>query len=160
MVFASRQETTRGLPAIATCQRQSGAAAIEFALVFVLLFFVFYALLSVTFPMLLMQTFEEAAAEGTRQAVAINRDDFADLDDYRQAVSDRAVQVTSTRIEWIPNRDHITVDATWEDNVVDVTINLDYAAHPIIPPLGAVPGFDGPFPPIPDTVGATSTVEF
>ena len=43
-------------------RKQKGAAAIEFALVFVIFFAVFYGMLSYSLPLLLMQSFHQAAA--------------------------------------------------------------------------------------------------
>ncbi len=48
-----------GLP-----KQQKGAAAIEFALVFVMFFAVLYGLISYSLPMLMVQSFNAATAEG------------------------------------------------------------------------------------------------
>lgn len=47
--------------------KQKGAVAIEFALVFVI-FAVFYAIVSYSVPLLLMQSFNEATAEAVRRS--------------------------------------------------------------------------------------------
>ena len=43
--------------------KQKGAAAIEFALVFIVFFSVFYGIVSYSLPMLLMQSFNQSTAE-------------------------------------------------------------------------------------------------
>lgn len=54
--------------------RQKGAVAIEFAVVFVLFFAVFYGLLSYSLPMLMMQSFNQASSEAVRRCVALDPD--------------------------------------------------------------------------------------
>jgi len=51
---------------------QKGAAAIEFALVFVIFFSVLYGVLSYSFPLLLMQSFNQSTAEAVRRSMAVD----------------------------------------------------------------------------------------
>ena len=51
-----------GLP-----RKEKGAAAIEFALVFVVFFAVFYGVVSYSLPLLLMQSFNHSTAEAVRR---------------------------------------------------------------------------------------------
>ncbi len=53
-------------------KRQNGAAAIEFAAVFMIFFAVFYGLVSYTLPMLMLQSFNQASAEAVRRCVALD----------------------------------------------------------------------------------------
>lgn len=50
-------------------KHQQGAAAIEFAAVFVLFFVLFYAVVGYMLPLLLAATYEEVAADALREAV-------------------------------------------------------------------------------------------
>lgn len=52
-------------------RRQKGAAAIEFVAVFVVFFAVFYGLVSYALPMLMVQSFNQAASEAVRRCVAL-----------------------------------------------------------------------------------------
>ena len=52
--------------------KQKGAAAIEFALVFVVFFAVFYGIVSYSLPLLLMQSFHHSTAEAVRRSVALD----------------------------------------------------------------------------------------
>ena len=59
-------------------KRQHGAAAIEFAAVFMIFFAVFYGLVSYSLPMLMLQSFNQASAEAVRRflsrdGIALNR---------------------------------------------------------------------------------------
>lgn len=49
--------------------RQQGAASIEFAAVFVLLFLMFYAMVGYSIPLLLSATYQEIAADALREAM-------------------------------------------------------------------------------------------
>ncbi|WP_085727462.1 TadE/TadG family type IV pilus assembly protein [Pseudomonas sp. R37(2017)] len=49
--------------------KQKGAAAIEFALVFMIFFGVSYAIISYSLPLLLMQSFNQSTAEAERRSV-------------------------------------------------------------------------------------------
>ena len=81
-------------------RRQKGAAAIEFALVFVLFFAVLYGIVSYSLPMLLMQSFNNATAEAVRQSVSIAT---APSDpNYKTHVETRARSVLDSQLSWIP----------------------------------------------------------
>lgn len=54
-------------------RKQKGAAAIEFALVFVIFFAVFYGIVTYSLPLLLMQSFNQSTAEAIRRSVALTR---------------------------------------------------------------------------------------
>lgn len=51
--------------------RQRGAASIEFAFMFVLVFMVFYGMVGYFIPLLLSATYHELSAEALRQAVSL-----------------------------------------------------------------------------------------
>ncbi|MGH8499010.1 MAG: TadE/TadG family type IV pilus assembly protein, partial [Methylococcales bacterium] len=53
-------------------QAQHGAAAIEFALLFIIFFAIFYGIVSYALPMLMIQAFHHAAAAGARAGVAVD----------------------------------------------------------------------------------------
>ena len=52
-------------------RKQRGAASIEFVIVFVVFFMLFYGMVSLTFPLLLSATYEELSAEALREAITV-----------------------------------------------------------------------------------------
>src|SRR5690606_9696163 len=61
---------------------QRGAAAIEFALVFVIFFAIFYATVSYSLFFLLQAAFNHAASEGARAAVSVDPLAYDNTNDY------------------------------------------------------------------------------
>jgi len=82
-----------GLPS-----KQKGAAAIEFAAVFVIFFAVFYGLVSYSLPLLMMQSFNQATAEAVRRAVAVDPNSA----NYTTTVQNLANSVVLNQTLWIP----------------------------------------------------------
>ena len=83
-----------GLP-----RKQKGAAAIEFALVFGIFFAVFYGLISYSLPLLMLQSFNQAAAEGVRQAMSV--DPVAAGTAYPTQVTTLAKTTAKNQLKWI-----------------------------------------------------------
>ncbi len=52
--------------------KQRGVAALEFSLVFTLVFGIFWALVSYTFPLIMLQAMNRAVAEGARVGAGVN----------------------------------------------------------------------------------------
>lgn len=82
-------------------QKQKGAAAIEFALVFVIFFAVLYGLVSYSLPMLMMQSFNAASAEGVRQGAQV--DPVASGSSYATLLKSTATAAAAQRLQWIPS---------------------------------------------------------
>jgi Flp pilus assembly protein TadG len=158
---------------------QRGAAGIEFALLFTIFFGVFYALLSYAFVMLLHQGLVQAAAEGARAAVQVDRTAFKNLGDYQTAGNVMARDATIRALSWLPasirgrieSAGGITFNWT-SSNVSIVTGNgtrlvtaqtitvrvsyLNYAARPVLP-LIRLPGL-GTIPNVPTNLVGASTL--
>lgn len=87
---------------------QQGAAAIEFSLVFVILFVIFYGMVGYFIPFLLVSSYEEIAADALASAVrepnyfAYEQMDVQQQQSYLQARN----EITSRVVEssWIPPR--------------------------------------------------------
>lgn len=79
-------------------RKQKGAAAIEFALVFVIFFAVFYALVSYCLPLLMMQSFNAAASEAVRRSVALS----PSIANYNTLIISQAKGVLSQQLNWMP----------------------------------------------------------
>ncbi|MGY2272222.1 MULTISPECIES: TadE/TadG family type IV pilus assembly protein [Pseudomonas] len=130
-----------GLP-----RKQKGAAAIEFALVFGIFFAVFYGLISYSLPLLMLQSFNQAAAEGVRQAMAV--DPVAAGTAYNAQVTARAKTTALNQLKWIPASFRFSEDlvtATYNSNKLTVTIKYPtsrlYSVFPalVLPGIGTVP---------------------
>ncbi|KAE9653419.1 pilus assembly protein [Pseudomonas sp. PB105] len=125
---------------------QKGAAAIEFALVFGIFFAVFYGLISYSLPLLLMQSFNQAAAEAVRQAMAV--DPVAAGTAYGTQVTQRAKDTVVSQLSWIPasfNFQSSYISSTYVGTTLTVAISYPttnlYSVFPalVIPGVGTVP---------------------
>jgi Flp pilus assembly protein TadG len=79
-------------------RKQKGAAAIEFAAVFVIFFGVFYALVSYSLPLLMMQSFNAATSEAVRRSVALS----PTINNYSTLIVSQAQGVLSQQLDWMP----------------------------------------------------------
>jgi len=125
--------------------RQRGAAAIEFALVFIVFFAIFYGTVSYSLPMLMLQSFNNAVAEGARQAVrvALPPGDPG----YKALVENQARAVVNDQLAWLPSALSVPDDAIRSvldvgTGVLEVTIDYPEArlanVIPSIPPLPGI----------------------
>ncbi|MGY2138445.1 TadE/TadG family type IV pilus assembly protein [Pseudomonas reactans] len=130
-----------GLP-----RKQKGAAAIEFALVFGIFFAVFYGLISYSLPLLMLQSFNQAAAEGVRQAMSV--DPIAAGTAYPTQVTTLAKTTAKNQLKWIPASFQFSDDlitANYTGNTLTVTIKYPtsrlYSVFPalVLPVIGTVP---------------------
>lgn len=78
---------------------QRGSASIEFSLVFILYFLVFYGMVGYTLPLLLSASYQEIASESLREAVTLH---FASENEGDIDIPAR-VQTLVQR-SWVPNR--------------------------------------------------------
>lgn len=145
---------------------QRGAVAIEFAAVFVLFFAVLYGLLGYCVPLLMLQSFNDAAAAGARVAVSVNPLAPGDYDDALKKAVDTAV---TQRLSWMPEgwrkgcyggsfmkapEEVTVVDRKYTR--IDVCVSYPYATSPIVPLL-TLPGI-GTVPRLPDVLSGTASV--
>lgn len=131
------------------CERQRGAAAIEFALIFIPLFALFYALVSYGLVMALLQGMTLAAEEGARAAVAVDPSFFASTDEYMDnGVIPRVRDQVGQSLAWLPDsvKTHVLGDGNanvvvqLDGDVLQVQVRYpDYASAPLIPTL-TLPG--------------------
>jgi Flp pilus assembly protein TadG len=155
---------------------QRGAAAIEFAFLFTIFFGVLYAILSYTFVTLIYQGLVQAAAEGARAAVRIDRTAFLSTAQYQAAGNALARSAVINALSWMPQTVRNNIDGNgiafnWTDTTVPINtgngmqnviaqtitvrVSYNYAANPILPTL-SLPGL-GAIPNLSDTlVGASS----
>ncbi|MBX9408566.1 pilus assembly protein [Pseudomonas baetica] len=140
-------------------RKQKGAVAIEFALVFIVFFAVFYGLVSYSLPLLLMQSFNESTAEAVRRSVAL---DPASAD-YSTTVITTARTELTRQLAWLPGA--LNFDAATDSNityvggVLTVTVNYPTAKLNQALPFLVLPGI-GSVPRLPATLSASSSLQF
>jgi Flp pilus assembly protein TadG len=134
-------------------QRQRGAAAIEFALLFVLFFAVFYALVSYGIAMMLRESFQHAAEEGARSAIAVDSLAYASSAAFHAGVEPQVRTTVGNSLTWLPPAvktqvlgvNNGNVQLGWSGNTLTVTVTYTgYTSNPLMPILtfpviGAVP---------------------
>ncbi|ROM96048.1 TadE/TadG family type IV pilus assembly protein [Pseudomonas brassicacearum] len=145
-----------GLP-----KKQKGAVAIEFALVFVIFFAVFYGIVSYSLPLLLVQSFNEATAEAVRQSVALD----PKTPNYPTAMENLATSVLQQQLSWVPSAFNITfgVDAKAAYNAGTglLTVSVTYPTSKLnqVIPFLVLPGV-GTVPNLPTNLTAQSSLQF
>lgn len=133
-------------------RKQKGAAAIEFAMVFVLFFIVFYGAVSYSLPLMMVQTFNHASSEAVRRAIA--------LQPGAANYSLEAQTVVAQQISWMPaavrSRVVISAPAPAANGIFTVRISYPYRQFPLVPFL-VFPGI-GEIPRLPNVLEATASI--
>jgi len=133
-------------------KRQNGAAAIEFAAVFMIFFAVFYGLVSYTLPMLMLQSFNQASAEAVRRCVALDPNSAS----YTTDVQNLAHQVIGQQLQWMPAGDaQVTLGA---NKLLTVTINYPKTKLTNVLPMLVLP-LIGEVPRLPDRLRAEASLQ-
>lgn len=128
---------------------QRGAAAIEFSLVFLIFFTLFYAMVSYAIIFLLKTSFHHAANEGARSAISVDHQSFANDSEYlNQGLIPRVRETVGNTLQWLPSKARDQVLGTNNSNVVVTYVNNmltvrvlypNYVGNPLIPLL-TIPG--------------------
>lgn len=148
--------------------RQRGAAGLEFALAFPLVFVLFYAIVGYGLVMTLQQSLHESAKEGARAAVAVEPKAFpAGVDDpgYQAKVAERARAAAMQALSWLPDGWRSAVLGSAGEKIgvavagttITVTLTYPYAATPLLPTLN-LPVF-GKVPRVPDQLVVKAVAE-
>ncbi|THF64455.1 pilus assembly protein [Pseudothauera rhizosphaerae] len=146
--------------------RQRGAAAIEFALLFLLFFVLFYALVSYAIAMLMVTGFEHAALGGARAAIAVDPGAFSGGTYIAEGVAPRVRESVARSLDWLPpaakarvlGEGNTNVGVAYGAGVLTVRVRYpDYAAQPLLPVL-VVP-LIGPVPRLPEDLEGQAVVE-
>ncbi len=145
-----------------------GAVAIEFAIIFSILFGLFYAIISYALPLMMMQAFHAAAADGARAAVRVIVDEEATEpcpESFKTEAASTAEEEARQRITWldslmtnVPEADRVQTSWSSESEcLLQVTVQYpSYTDNPPIPVL-TLPMI-GDVPRLPDTLsGSAST---
>ncbi|MBY6344470.1 pilus assembly protein [Providencia rettgeri] len=118
---------------------QYGAYALEFALVFPLLFLFIYGLLTFGLIMTAQQSLNFAAESGARAALiepGFGSGGPGTGQNRLQARADRAREVAADQVQWLSNwvgSEHVRVSADLISDEVRVGIVYDYVQAPLIP---------------------------
>ena len=148
---------------------QRGTAAIEAAFLFIIFFTLFYAIVSYSFPLLMLQAFNHAASAGARAAVAVEPDEFSDTADYIQnGVEPRVRGVVGELLDWLPTAAHdavlgdgnqnVQVDFVQATGILTVTVKFpNYTDNPLMPIL-TLPGI-GDVPKLPQDLTGRAAVQ-
>ncbi|WP_122314997.1 TadE/TadG family type IV pilus assembly protein [Pseudomonas cichorii] len=138
-------------------RKQKGAAAIEFAVVFVAFFAVFYGVVSYSLPLLMVQSFNAATSEAVRRSVALS----PTVANYDTLIKSQALTVLNKQLEWIPtslnfNASDITI--TYTAGVLTVSIHYPKSKLTRILPVLTLPGI-GEVPNLPTNLSAQASLQ-
>jgi len=140
-------------------RKQKGAAALEFAMVFVIFFAVFYGLVSYSLPLLMLQSFNEATAEAVRRSVALDPNSAG----YQASVVTLAKSVLQQQLAWIPPAFNFDVNsdasAVFNAGLLKVSVNYPTSKLNAVIPFLVLPGV-GSVPNLPATLSAQSSLQF
>jgi Flp pilus assembly pilin Flp len=136
---------------------QRGAAAIEFALIFIVFFTLFYAIVSYAIVMMLQSAFMHAAEEGARAAIAVDRLSYSSSSAYfNDGVEPRVRSTVDAALNWLPagSKSKVSVEVEMPASMLSVRVMYEgYTSDPLIPIL-TLPAI-GQVPKLPDDlVGA------
>ncbi|MFC6300841.1 pilus assembly protein [Pseudomonas sp. CCM 7893] len=138
--------------------KQKGVAAIEFAVVFVIFFAVFYGMVSYSLPLLLLQSFNQAAAQGVRIGVGVD----PSAQNYATLVQNTAVAAAQANLGWIPPAfkfDPNYVTSTYNGSVLTVQVSYPSVNLKGVLPFMVLPGI-GTVPQLPVNLSAKSSLQF
>lgn len=150
-----------------TAKRQRGVAMIEFALGFSLVFALFWAIVSYTFPLILLQVMNRAVGESVRVVSSVPTDQSVST--YAAAAQTAVVNELDRQLAWLPSRwttplkpyvNGVTlVQVSTSPVTYELTVKLNYAnyaSNPIVPSM-TLPGV-GSIPALP--VNLTAQAKF
>lgn len=148
-------------------KRQSGAAAIEFALLFLLFFVLFYALVSYSLAMLLRESFQHAAEEGARAAIAVDALAYADDAAFlSEGVTPQVRATVGNALAWLPTQakthvlgaDNGNVQVAMVNKVLTVrVVYTGYGSAPLLPKL-TFPAI-GDVPKLPEDLTGSAVIQ-
>lgn len=137
--------------------RQSGATALEFAIVFPILFLLTYGTVVYGYVFFLKQTVNYAAQQGAEAAVAVDPD-ADDADELRQ---ERVVESINDTLGWLPaaQRSRVKIcqdsECVVEDDTITVRVEFQLSTPSWLFPAVEMPGL-GAVPPMPTVLQATA----
>ncbi|WP_277760444.1 TadE/TadG family type IV pilus assembly protein [Pseudomonas sp. A34-9] len=139
---------------------QKGAVAIEFALVFIIFFAVFYGLVSYSLPLVMMQSFNQATSEAVRRSVAVD----PNTPNYSTVVINTANATLTQQLSWIRPIFNLVigVDTSVQysaSGLLTVQVNYPVSKLNQVMPFLVLPGI-GTVPNLPPYLTASSSLQF
>lgn len=137
-------------------RQQKGAAALEFSLVFIIFFAIFYGVVSYCLPLLMLQSFNQASAEAVRRAVAVN----PEAGNFIGLATAEATAAVNQQLAWLPGSVRSNLPAptvTLANGVLTVRVAYPYGAKPVVPFL-VLPGI-GQVPQVPAVLAAQASLQ-
>ncbi|WP_064117282.1 TadE/TadG family type IV pilus assembly protein [Pseudomonas fluorescens] len=145
---------------------QKGAVAIEFALVFIIFFAVFYGLVSYSLPFVMMQSFNQATSEAVRRSVAVD----PATPNYATVVVNTANAALTQQLQWVTAPFNLVVGvdtsaiystggSNGPNGTLTVTVNYPVSKLNQVIPFLVLPGF-GTVPNLPPYLTAKSSLQF
>lgn len=147
-----------------SCRRQRGATALEFALIFPLLFALLYGVVAYSYVFVLQESVTYAAQQAA--AVAVNVSPVAAGGNYETEVQTRVRAGAVQSLSWLPTAQqarvlgasgeavNVAFPVTAAGSMVEVTMNFDL--NGLFPAMDLP--FVGSFPPLPDVLRASASV--
>lgn len=146
---------------------QKGAIAIEFVMLFLIFFGLFYAMVNYALVMLMQSAFVHAAEEGARAAIAVDRLAYANNLTYLSSgVDPRVRTVVGNSLNWLPAKPKSKVLGSGNSQVQlsmngnQLTVRVVYSGYandPLMPML-TFP-IIGQIPKVPADLAGTAVVE-
>ena len=136
---------------------QKGAAAIEFAAVFVIFFAIFYGVVSYSLPLLMVQSFNAAASEAVRRSVALS----PSVANYSTLVRSQAEGVLQNQLSWMPgalNFGPSDYSVTFNGTALTVSINYPKTKLARVLPSLTLP-IIGEVPRLPAQLSAQASIQ-
>lgn len=132
--------------------KQQGAASIEFAFMFVLVFMLFYGMVGYFVPLLLAASYQEIASEAAREAV---------LHNYDRGGDGRRLELAQAVVEdsWLPNgwKDTcVGYEGYLRQSTAELSACIRHAAPASIIPQVALFGWR--FPMLPQEIKGEATI--
>ena len=144
---------------------QRGSTAIEFALLFIPVFALFYAIVSSGIVFMLLEGFNSAAEGGARAAIAVDPAAYPDTQSFLDdGVTPVVREQVALQLAWLPAHvreevlgdDWQHIEVSYQDNVLTVVVGYrNYNDQPMIPLL-YLPGI-GVVPKVPDRLVSIAT---
>lgn len=138
-------------------RRQKGAAAIEFAAVFVIFFAIFYGVVSYSLPLLMVQSFNAAASEAVRRSVALS----PSVANYSTLLRSQAESVLQSHLAWMPsalNFGPSDYTVTFNGTTLNVSINYPKSKLAQVLPSLTLPVI-GEVPRLPSNLTAQASIQ-
>lgn len=139
-----------------TKQHQRGVAVLEFALVFTVVWAVFWSLACYVAPLIVLQTMHRATAEGARVGAMISSPSLRAAQARAAVIEEMDRLPASWRQGYVPT---VTVGTVNPDgsSLLTVTVTQPYATNAPLKPIINLPGV-GTIPALPQTLRSEATL--